>query len=291
MATFQTYQNFANHGRIFNTFFLTFLSILISILVGMFLYNTKNLDNNNAGWVFTILIAVPVLIFITNWSNYSLRTAFYKTWKDLFQGKIDRKKLLREFARTYHIKTWQNKIKNIKADGRWNFKANTPYIRRLTEERDSWISLLYQECAEPVANIDKQIIAAKNDSDNDNRDLNLATQVANETEEMLSNAKSAAETYFQRQKVSIKRAAKNDSEKSVLNSQKSMLTLQVERKNVIDSFYQSATRIIESYNSRHEKYVESAVKILNKINNLHYAIQPIPESSLANFRKDLNYGI
>lgn len=290
MATFQTYQNYANHGRTFNTYFLTFLSVLASILVGMFLYSVKTLNTSNAGWILTILIAVPVLVFIANWYNYSLRIAFYKTWRDMFQGRVDRKKLLREFMRTYHVKTWRKKVGHIKADGRWNFKANTPYIRSLTEERDSWISLLYQECIDKIADIDKQIITAKTNNDSDNRDLFLATRVADEAEDMLNNAKSAAETYFQRQKVAMKRIAKKNSEQSALSSHHSIRTLQVERKNVIDDFCQSVTRIIDSYNGRHEKYAESAVKILNKINNLHYEIQPIPESSLANFRKDLTNG-
>ena len=287
MVTFQTYQNYANHGRTFNTYFLTFLSVLASILVGMFLYSIKVLDINNAGWVLTILIAIPVLVFIANWNNYSLRIAFYKTWKDLVHGRVDRKKLLREFARTYHVGTWRKKVEHIKADGRWNFKANTSYIRSLTEERDSWISLLYQECIDKVTDIDKQIIAAKNNNDNDNRDLYLATQVANEAESMLSNAKSAAETYFQRQKVAMRRTAKKNPEQNALNSRHSIHALRIERKNLIDDFYQSATRIIDSYNGRYEKYAESAVKILNKINNLHYEIQSIPEYSLDNFRKDL----
>ena len=161
MATFQTYQNYANHGRTFNAYFLTFLSVFTSIMTGMFLYNVKVLDSNNAGWILTILIVVPILIFVANWNNYSLRIAFYKTWKDILQGRVDRKKLLKEFARTYRVKTWRKKVEHIEADGRWNFKANTPYIRSLTEERDSWVSLLYQECIDKVADIDKQIIAAK----------------------------------------------------------------------------------------------------------------------------------
>ena len=290
MAIFQTYQNYANHGRTFNTYFLTFLSVFTSIMTGMFLYNVKVLDSNNAGWILTILIVAPILIFIANWNNYSLRIAFYKTWKDILQGRVDRKKLLKEFARTYRVRTWRKKVEHIEADGRWNFKANTPYIRSLTEERDSWISLLYQECIDKVADIDKQIITARNHNDNDNRELNLATQTANEAENMLSNAKSAAETYYQRQKVAIRRTVKKDFEQNALNSQHSIRALQVERKNIIDDFYQSATRIIDSYNGRYEKYAESAVKILNKINNLHYVILPIPESSLTKFRKDLING-
>ena len=290
MAVFQTYQNYANHGRTFNTYFLTFLSVLTSIMTGMFLYNVKILNSNNAGWILTILIAVPILIFIANWNNYSLRIAFYKTWKDILQGRVDRKKLLKEFARTYHVRTWRKKVEHIEVDGRWNFKANTPYIRGLTEERDSWISLLYQECIDKVADIDKQIITARNHNDNNNRELNLATQTANEAEDMLSNAKSAAETYYQRQKVAIKRTVKKDFEQNVLNSEHSIRALQIERKNIIDDFCQSATRIIDSYNGRYEKYAESAVKILNKINNLHYVILPIPESSLTQFRKDLING-
>lgn len=290
MAIFQTYQNYANHGRTFNTYFLTFLSVFTSIMTGMFLYNVNVLDSNNAGWILTILIVVPILIFIANWNNYSLRIAFYKTWKDILQGRVDRKKLLKEFARAYRVRTWRKKVEHIEADGRWNFKANTPYIRSLTEERDSWISLLYQECIDKVADIDKQIIIARNHNDNNNRELNLATQTANEAENMLNNAKSAAETYYQRQKVAIRRTVKKDFEQNVLNSQHSIRTLQVERKNIIDDFYQSATRIIDSYNGRYEKYAESAVKILNKINNLHYVILPIPESSLTIFRKDLING-
>ena len=287
MAAFQTYQSYANHGRIFNTYFLTILSILVSILAGIILNDIGFLNTNNIGIVLVILIAVPVIVFIANWYNYGLQTAYYKTWRDILQGRIDRNKLLREFARTYHIETWRKKVENIEADGRWNFKANTPYIRSLTEERDSWISLLYQECIDKVADIDKQIIAAKTVNDNDNRDLYLATQAASETESMLKAAKSAAETYFQRQKVIVKRTTKKDSEQSALNSQHEIHILQIERKNIIDDFCQSATRMIDSYNKRHEKYAESAVKTLNKVNNLHYEIQSIPESMLSNYRKDL----
>ena len=291
MDKLQTYRNYANHGRTFNTYFSTILTVLASIVVGTFLYDTKILNEHNAPGIMLILISAPILVFIAGWNNYSLRVAFPKTWKDMFQGRIDRKKLLQNFAKTYHIDTWQTKITEIDADGRWKFNAETPYIQHLAEERDTWISLLYQECANDIADIDKQIIEKSKDADVKNINVGLASRIADETEDRLNDAKSSGEIYFQRQVLNRKRASKMYSEQEALSLERLVEKLKVDRANYIDVFSQSASRIVKSYNRRYEKYTESAIKTINKINKLHYKIQPMTEPSLRDYERKLTNGI
>lgn len=288
MAGFQTYQNYASHGRVFNTTLLTLGSMFISLSIAYLMYIFGLFKYEISAWISGVLILIPLLVFVANWFDYSLRIAYYKSWGDRLRGRIDRRKLVRNLIRTYKMDARRKKVEDLEIDGRWNFKTVTTHIKRLTEERDHWVSLLYEECIGKIAEIEKEIIAAKEGNSKDRRDLDLATLIVRDEEKILGQAKSKAEIYYQRQRLAERREDEKRSEHEVMTSDGVINVLKTEKYATIREFKESAARIIGSYNSRYEVYTEQAVKTLNRINGLRYEIAPMDPPSIGNFKKGLD---
>lgn len=277
---FEIYGNFEKHEQDFNTFFATITTAVISLLIGGILIALNFFNNPVTMFVLLILVAAPVVTFIMLYNESEFKTAYYKTWRDKFAGKRDRRKILKQFAKRYKIKSWRTKLDRIKVDGRWNFRIETNYMANLTRQRDLLISRVNQEYARLLTVQDKRIIAAKNEIINTKVETEIAKKEENNIKKLLDGANLPGETYKQRQNYAQSLRSVAGCERSENNAECNLRMIEQEKKELDNSYREFVYRIEKIYNARYEKYANSAIKKINCVNGLKYTIVEMPKSGL-----------
>ncbi len=277
---FEVYGNFEKHEQDFNTFFATITTAVISLLIGGILIALNFFNNPVTMFVLLILVAAPVVTFIMLYNESEFKTAYYKTWRDKFAGKRDRRKILKQFAKRYKIKSWRTKLDRIKVDGRWNFRIETNYMANLTRQRDLLISRVNQEYARLLTVQDKRIIAAKNEIINTKVETEIAKKEENNIKKLLDGANLPGETYKQRQNYAQSLRSVASCERSENNAECNLRMIEQGKKELDNSYREFVYRIEKIYNARYEKYANSAIKKINCVNGLKYTIVEMPKSGL-----------
>ncbi len=279
-TTFAVYGDFEKHEQNFNTFFSTTSVAVISLLIGGVLASLNFFNNTVTLFVLLILIAAPVTTFLMVFNESEFKTAYYKTWRDKFAGKCDQRKILRQFAKQYKIKNWRTKLDKIEADGRWNFRIETNYMANLTRQRDLLISRVNQEYARLLTAQNKRIITAKNEIANTKVETEMAKKKENNVKKMLDGANLPGETYKQRQNYAQSLSSVASCEQNENNAECNLRMTEQDEKELGNSYREFVYRIEKVYNARYEKYANSAIKKINRVNGLKYTIVDMPKSEL-----------
>ena len=275
---FQTYNNFESHEHGFNTIFATGTTVVISLLIGGWLASINFFNSSNTWFIFLILIAAPIVVFIATSGNSEFRTAYYKTWRDKLIGRLDQRKILKQFAKQYRIKDWKTKLENIEADGRWNFHPETNYMHNLTEQRDLLLSRIHQEYSDKLTEQNKLIIEEKRVVANAGVQVDLAKKAEIISKERLDSAKSSGEIYKQRHDYNSSVRKVSECEEAKNNALHQLREAEQDRENLHENYRDVVYRVIKIYYVRYTKYTESAIKKINRINGLKYEIADMPEA-------------
>ena len=271
------YDNFESHDRAFNAFFATSIAIVASFLIGGFLASIRFFNNSYAWFVAAILIVTPVIVFVAVANEPEFKTAYYRTWKDKISGRLDQRKILEQFAKRYKIKNWHTKLESMEADGRWHFHADTNYMHRLVDRRDLLISQVYQEYLKRNNELKKAIIAASKNFEDACTELQFAESAEANAKKMLEVAEPPAGIYNQRQEYGAILKRLNECMKNRNEANRIVQTLRQETNQLLDDFKETIYRIVKIYYIRYSKYTELAIKKINRINGLKYAIMDMPE--------------
>lgn len=275
---FRAYNNFEYHEHSFNTIFATSIVVAVSLLIGGSLASVGFFNNSNTWFVFLILVAVPIIVFIALSGESEFKTAYYKTWRDRIAGRFDQRKILRQFARQYKIKNWKTKLEKIEADGRWNFHADTNYMRGLAEQRDLLLSQIHQEYLNKLNDQNKIIIEARRVLANANVELDMAKKKENNAKTLLDAAKSSGEVYKQRQNYDDKMREANVLEEVRNDAEHRLKALEQDKDNLHDNYQDIIYRVAKIYYARYSKYTEHAIRKINRVNGLKYTIADMPEA-------------
>lgn len=277
---FSTYEDFESHEHNFNTFFATSVACAICLTIGGFLA-ASNFFSNSASWViFAILVLIPIIVFIAVSGESEFRAAYYKTWRDRITGLFDRSKILERFAKQYKIKDWKTRLDKIEADGRWNFRADTNYMHRLTEQRDLILSKIYQEYINTITAQEKAITEAKRFLSNTYVELEAAKEAESLARTLMEEAKSSGELYKQRQNYNAKRNMYSIAARNKIDAEHRLQEEEREAKKILDNYKATTYRVKKIFYSRYSKYTESAIKKINQINGLKYTIIDMPEAEM-----------
>lgn len=275
---FQTYSNFKSHEHNFNTFFSTSVACVVSLLIGGLLAPTNFFNSTNSWFVFLLLVVFPMIVFVAVAGEAEFRTAYYKTWQDKITGKIDQSKILKRFAKQYKIKNWRVKVDQIDADGRWNFRADTNYMHRLTEQRDLLLSEAYEEYIDLIKRQDSVIIEAKRVLSNMYVELEAAKGAKAIVKGYLDDAKSSGEKYKQRRDYDQKVVAHSLSAEAKIDAEYQLEEAEKEKKTIFDNYKNTVYQIKTIFYGRYSRYTEYAIKKINKINGLKYTIIDMPST-------------
>lgn len=273
---FKAYDVFLKHDHSFNTIFATCLAILCSLFLGSILAFWGFFGNPVTWFIFLVLAVGPAIIYISYANETEFRTAYYKTWCDKIAGMLDRRKILRDFARKYHITDWKVKSESIKVDKRWKFHLDTAYMRRLTWQCDYLLKQIHQEYLDQLAGRDKAILDAKLATKNSLERLNYTQNLANEAEELLSQARVAGEIYRQRQNKQNKMSDLERAREAFNATEHDLQCAERDRSNLIAHYNEVTAQVAKIYASRYAKYAKSAIKRIHRIDGLNYVVDDFP---------------
>lgn len=277
---FKAYENLEEHDRAFNTLFLTSIAVVLAFLIGGVLVVNGFFENSASWFVLTILIVAPVVVFVAVSNEPEFKAAYYRTWKDKICGKKDQNKILEQFAKRYKIKNWRTKLESMEADGRWHFHADTSYMHRLVDRRDFLISQVYQEYLDLGSEIKKTRIAAEKLFNDACDELHFAEDAERNAKQLLELTETPAGIYNQRQEYSEALKKLGDCKRNKNEAGYRLQRLTQEEIQLKDNFRETVYRIAKIYYIRYSKYTESAIKKINQINGLKYAIMDMPEPKI-----------
>ncbi len=278
MSRLKHYNSFRLHGHLFNLLFSTSIAVAISLLLGEFL-NEWEIFPKYTGSLsgFWLLIIIPIAVFVAGAANSEVRVAYFRTWHDLLRSRLDQKKILKQFARQYNISNWRIRINHVDTDGRWNFRAETPYAEHLANQRDLLLNQIYQDYLENLNLLNTETTHAKRNLKDAENELEVAEKLLHNTEKLLEAAKTDGEIYVQRQKYNRLLGKVRDC-KEVVNHRQHDLKLIEDAKNALVADLREVNyRVTKVFESRYEKYTERVVKKINRINSLKYHLVGMPK--------------
>ena len=268
----KVYQGFIEHEHGFNTFFATSIAIIISAIIGNTMSSVGFFKQVNACLAILPLVAFPIIVFVAHIGESEIKTAYYKSWRDKITGKVDQRKILQRFAKQYKIADWHIKPENIEADGRWNFHADTRYMRELIDQRGLLLSNIHQDFASAVSAKNDEIITAKEAVSNANIDLINETNIKKNIEELLKSAKSYDEKYQQMCKRDAEIKKINSLEKAKNEAEHDLEKREQEKAAILKEYKNTVYRVKKIFYNRYTKYTESAVKKINRVNGLRFEV-------------------
>lgn len=274
----RVYEKFAEHEHNFNVAVLTILSMLASMGAGALLIAMGVLETKYFWVVLAVaLVVFPVIVFITSDGNTEFKTAYYKTLRDIITGKIDQKKIIRSFARKYKIKNYRIKPENIEVDGRWNFRADTKYMRTIIYQRNLLLDELSKEYNDARTAAVKRVISSEKEHSDRVSDLNAISSFEENAKNLEKMSKIAAEKYFYREKRDEKIIQRLEAENKVHEALRQLGISKKNCENLDEEYRITVSQINKIYNERYVKYTETAIKKLNRIHRLKYRIADMSE--------------
>lgn len=284
---FDTFTEFEDYERAFNTVFVTSATTILSFFVGGLLASAGVFNNPNTWFIILTLIAIPIIVFIASSNTADFHTAYYRTWQDNFMGWKDQRKILHQFTKQYNIKSSNSKPEHIEVDGRWNFHASTHYGQQLAEQRDLLINRLYQEYLTKLTYCQKDIIESKRNITEAEIKLSTAIKFKENAKALLQKAKSSGEVYKQRQNYNDAIQKTKEYENIKNSAIHQLQVIEQDKINLSEQYETVASRIISIYNDRYFKYTKIAMRKINRVNGLKYEIADMPPVNLhSNHRKD-----
>lgn len=272
MSKLPHYNAFRTHALVFNTLLTTSLVVALSILVGKILKYVLKLDQWDLGGLFWILAACTIIVFFAQILNPELRIPYYKAWEDMFYGRKDQKKILRQFAKHYKLSTWKIRLNKVEPDGRWNFHVDTPYVVQLSNQRNILMNQVYQDYLEALTTANQHLLRCQSALKAATIKYETCQELKALTDSLLEDAALNEEVYVQRQKQHRLILQLRD-HTIIINQAKRDLEIAKEKKQaVIDDFTEVSYRITKLFDLRYEKYTNRAIKKINRINQLKYRL-------------------
>lgn len=278
MSRLKHYNSFRFHAQLFNILFSTSLAVAASLFLGELLYQWQIFrDYNGSMSGYWLLLIIPITVFMVEAANSEVRVAYYRTWHDLLRSRLDQKKILRQFARQYNISNWRIRINHVEPDGRWNFRAETPYAESLAKQRDLLLNQIYQDYLENLHILETEVLRCKRNLKDAENTLETTEKFLRNTEKLLTVAKTDGEIYVQRQRYN-RLLSKVSEAKAHLNHKQHELKLAEDAKNALIADLREVNyRVSKVFESRYEKYTERVVRKINRINRLKYHLAGMPK--------------
>ena len=274
----KVYDSFKKHEHDFNVAVLSISAMLASITAGAILIAMGILETDYLWMILAaIFVIIPVVTFVTSDGNTEFKTAFYKTWQDVFVGRIDQRKILQSFVRKYKISNYRIKPKDIEADGRWNFRADTNYMRTIISQRNMLLDDLGKEYSDEIAIVEERIITKEKEYNAEKSKLEAMKTFKDSAQIMEKMSKVAAEKYFYREKLEEKIIEKLKAENSVHEALRQWNIAKKNKENLEEVYKITVSQINKIFNERYAKYTETAIKKLNRIHGLKFRIADVSE--------------
>lgn len=278
MSRLKHYNSFRLHGHLFNLLFSTSIAVAVSLFLGELLnqwFIFRDYNGSLSG--FWLLIIIPIIVFAAEAANSEVRLAYFRTWHDLLRSRLDQKKILRQFAKQYNISNWRIRVNHIDTDGRWNFRAETPYAEHLANQRDLLLNQIYQDYLDNLNLLNIEVVECERTLGDAKNSLETAEKLQHNTEKLLASAKTDGEIYVQRQKYN-RLLTKVHACQEIVNHKEHDLKLAEDAKNALVADLREVNyRITKIFESRYEKYTERVVKKINRINRLKYHLAGMPK--------------
>lgn len=254
------------------------MAILSSIIIGACLVLFRILETKYLWIVLSaILVIYPIFVFLASDGNTEFQTAFYKTWRDIFKGKVDQHKIFKSFARKYEIQNYLIRPEEVEADGRWNFLADTNYMRTIVSQRNMLLDDLNKEYNDTLTSLDESIITLEKEYIDRQTDLKTVRNSKERTKTLSDKSKIAAEKYYYREQLEEKITEDLLAENEVHEAFRRLNIAKKNRDNLKEQYEIIKKQIYKIYNERYAKYTETAIKKLNRIHGLKYKIADISE--------------
>lgn len=281
------YDNYKTSEHSINVLLVTACSSTASLIIAALLWYFNLLPPDLSAVTGFILIIIPVIVFIASLKNIEFHIAYYRSIADKIMGKIDCHKILKQFARQYHLKKWRHHIEDVMVDGRWKFHIDSRYVHHLIEQRDYLLSNIYQEYQGLLATCKEKLIIGQANIENCNTELKLANDMKKIAEDALADAKTPGERYQQKQtKIqAMQTICRLEQAKNVAIQQVKILQQTIQ--DLINEYRHIADNIDAIYQARYSQYTAIAIKKINLVNGLKYQITNMPASSInAKFTKE-----
>ena len=274
----KVYEDFKKHEHNFNVAFLTIVAIISSLVIGGILLPFGIMETHYIWAVAAVaLIIFPIATFLTADGVTEFRTAFYKKWQDSFKGSVDQKKIIQSFVRKYKIKDYKIKPEEIEADGRWNFCADTNYMRTIVSQRNLLLADLDKEFSDEMTSLEKRIITLEKEHTDRSTELKAVVELKENTEALEKLSKIAAEKYYYREQLEEKIGEKLNADNRVHEALRQCNIAKKNRENLQEIYNITVSQINKIYNERYVKYTEKAIKKLNRIHGLKYKIADLSD--------------
>ncbi len=274
MIEFKQYRDYVLHNKTFNVVLMTSIAVIMSLFIGVLVYNLGWMRGNWSLVIIVFLVSIPVIVFIRESTKYEGAIAYYCAWKDKIYGLRDRKSINKDYAKQHGIKALKKYLKEHGADGRWNYHVSTKYMERLTSSRNILLTKITEEYAEKRSELSKEI-------DNINERLKQNTMILEVRNRQLESAKAKlvkAETGAQ--EFHLEKAIESkQSEIDSLNEQKTQLKcrgndIEDELRRYDFAFIGQKSKIEEDYKIRSDTYTRIAVKTIERY-GLKYEVDPL----------------
>lgn len=280
MSYFPSYEDFKFHEKAFNAIFATAVASIIAVALTELADSLGFFGAELFNWTFCIsMLMIPVITLIAHFANPELKLAYYRTWHDIYRGRRDQRKLLRQFAKQYSISNWRLRLNRIQADGRWNFHPKTIYIEHLETERNLLMNQVHEEYLDRMAECDAEIYRAERALEGAKINLETAREIKANTKELLKSAKTSkhsGEIYVQRQRYDDAIRAVEACEQEV-NQAKCNVKLAIEHKeNLNDEYRETSYRLRKLFDARYSNYTDKVVKKISRIQRLKYEFSEMP---------------
>ena len=274
----KVFEDFKRHEHNFNVAFATIVSIILSLTIGGLLIVFGILETRYLWAVIAIaLLLFPIVAYLTIDGVTEFRTAYYKNWQDYLKGKIDQKKIIQSFARKYKLPDYRIKPENIEVDGRWNFCADTNYMRTIVNQRNILLADLDKEYSDEVTGLDKRIITLEKEHADRSTEQQAISDLKDNAVALEKLSKQAAEKYYYREQLEARIGDKLNADNRVHEALRQWNIAKKNRDNLQEVYQITVAQINKIYNERYVKYTENAIKKLNKIHGLKYRIADISE--------------
>ena len=274
MIEYSEYNNYITHNRMFNIVFSTAIAIITSVLLGLFLNHIGIINRDWGILAIIILLSVPVVVFIKEYSKYEGVIAYHYQLSDYFHGLIDRRVINRDYGKTHNIYDWKDYFSKNHPDGRWNYNVNTKYMERLAISRNNILTAIADQYAENRSIVEKNIQNLEEEKSEIVRRIRLEQSLLGEIESRLSAVSPSAKQYYlgcEKKKCLIRLDEENE---KLTNCSQSINeeTDKLKRHDV--AFVAESNHIKQDYEIRSNKYAKTATKRIAK-NGLKYEISSL----------------
>jgi prefoldin subunit 5 len=246
----------------------------VSVIAGFIFYQAGLVQSQWAVPVILLLLSIPALTFIKEYSKYEGVIAYHYLLLDICHGLLDRQMINDDYAKTHNIYDWKEYLSDNHPDGRWNYHVHTKYMEQLAGARDKLLAGVAKEYGENCSRIKKTINNIEQEKANFERRLTRKESMLVEIESRLKNTAPGAMRHHLFRKRKMQYLAIEETHNEILARTQRIDALEDELQRYVIAFCAENRCIEQDYKTRSDRYARIATQKIEK-NGLKYEINAL----------------